>query len=330
MIKTAFVGFEHPHMTGLYSDVKNNSLFSVAGAYEPDEKTRRAAEEKGVIFDGCGSIDDFLGNTRADVIAVGSHFAARGEIVIRALKAGMHVICDKPLCTGEAELNEIRKIACEQNLAVCLLLSLRKSGSIIAALNAVKNGITGRINNIVFEGEHPLNYGKRAGWYFEEGKHGGVINDIAVHGIDLVRQFTCSDVEKVIGAREWNFYAVQAPRFYDSAQFVLKMKNGAGVAADVSYSAPSDYGYSHPSYWHFRLFGEKGLLDFREGSDDIVFYPAKGEIIRIEPAPAETDMLTEFAGVISDGAKIPEYNSGFFEATAQTLMIQKHADMSEH
>ena len=27
----------------------------------------------------------------------------------------------------------------------------------------------------------------QASWYFEEGKHGGTISDIAIHGIDLVR-----------------------------------------------------------------------------------------------------------------------------------------------
>ena len=37
-------------------------------------------------------------------------------------------------------------------------------------------------------------------WYFEEGKHGGTINDIAIHGIDLVRYLTGKNVTK-IGAK---------------------------------------------------------------------------------------------------------------------------------
>ena len=67
-------------------------------------------------------------------------------------------------------------------------------------------------------------YGRRPDWYFEKGKHGGVINDLAIHGIDLVRLFTDSDVEQVLSARSWNFYANEEPAFLDSAQFMLKMQ----------------------------------------------------------------------------------------------------------
>ncbi len=316
-------------MTGLYNDLKSNPLFEISGAFEADEKTRKAAEEKGVEFSNLNSFDEFLKNTDADVVAVGSHYAARGRVIIEALKAGKHIIADKPLCTKAEELDKIRKIANEKNLAVCILLSLRKNKSLLGALNAVESGMLGKINNIIFEGEHPLNYGKRASWYFEKGKHGGTINDIAVHGIDLVRIFTHSDVEKVIGAREWNFFAKENPDFPDSAQFMIKMKSGAGVIADVSYSAPNEYGYSHPSYWHFRIFGENGMIDVREGSDEITFYPSSGEIIRLNPVEPEKDLITEFAEIIKSNS-IKEYNKEMFDSTEQTLMIQKYSDNSEH
>ena len=330
MIKTAFAGFEHPHMTGLYNDLKSNPFFSVSDAFEPDSAARKRAEENGVAFGNFASYAEFLKKTDADVVAVGSHYAARGKVIIEALKAGKHIIADKPFCTRPEELAEIRRIAGKNNLGVCILLSLRKSGSILAALEAVKSGTVGKINNIIFEGEHPLMYGKRADWYFEEGKHGGVINDIAIHGIDLVRIFTDSDVDKVIGAREWNFYAREVPHFLDSAQFMLKMKSGAGVIADVSYSAPNDYGYSHPAYWHIRLFGEKGLLDVKDGADEITFYPSKGEITKFKAITEEKDLLTEFAEILHDGTKINEYTEEMLNSTEQTLTIQKHADNSEH
>lgn len=330
MIKTAFVGFEHPHMTGLYNELKCDPQFEITGAFEPDIKARKNAEEKGIIFSDEENLTLFLKNTPADVIAVGSHYTARGKVIIEALKNGKHIIADKPLCTEPEEIKEIRAIANEKGLAVCLLLSLRKGSSIISALDFIKKGNLGRINNIIFEGEHPLNYGTRADWYFEGGKHGGVINDIAIHGIDIVRQFTGSDVESIIGARVWNFYAKETPGFLDSAQFIVKMKSGAGVMADVSYSAPSEFGYSHPSYWHFRIFGEKGMLDFREGSQDITFYPAKGEIIKLNPIQPQDSLISEFVNLPGDKSKIVCYNNKTFDSTEQTIMIQKAADNSEH
>lgn len=328
MIKTAFAGFEHPHMTGLYNDIAAADDFAVSGAYEPNEKARIRAEEKGVVF--TSSDYDELLKSDASAVAVGSHFTARGQMIIDALKAGKHIIADKPLCTSLEELDEIQKLADEKNLAVCILLSLRENRNILGALKAVREGTVGKINNIIFEGEHPLNYGSRADWYFEKGKHGGVINDIAVHGIDLVRQFTGSEIDRVVGAREWNFYAKEVPHFLDSAQFILAMKDGTGVMADVSYSAPDRYGYSHPSYWHFRLFGEKGMLDFSEGSEKICFYPSQGEMTVIPAVETDKNLLTEFADIIRSKSSVKEYNDSMFEATRQTLIIQKAADNSSH
>lgn len=323
--KIVFAGFEHPHITGLYGDVSKNENFEIIGAWEQDEKTRAAAAERGVVF----NYSDYAGmleKSDADTVAVGAHFSARGELVIKALEAGKNVISDKPLCTSLSELEEIKRLASEKNLTVCIFLSLRQNPNILGAVTAIRNGAVGKVNNIIFEGEHPLNYGRRAAWYFEDGMQGGTINDLAVHGIDLVRIMTGSRIEKVLAAREWNFFAEEKPNFKDSAQFMLRLESGAGVMADVSYSAPDAYGYSHPSYWHFRVFGSLGMMDFGENIDDVTLYPKEGEIRKISPVQPERDMFEEFLAAVSGEIDGREYTDGMLESTEQTLMIQKFAE----
>ena len=324
--RVVFAGFEHPHITGLYKDISENDLFEAAGAWEPDEKTRKAAEEKGVVFTHF-DFDSLLNFTDADTAAIGAHYSARGELVIRALEAGKNVISDKPLCTSLEELEKIKETAEEKNLTVCILLSLRKNPDLLGAVTAIKNGAVGKVNNIIFEGEHPLLYGKRAGWYFEDGMHGGVINDIAVHGIDLVRLMTGSNVKTVAAAREWNFFAEEKPNFNDSAQFMLTLESGAGVIADVSYSAPDAHGYSHPSYWHFRVFGSLGMMDFGNNIDGVTLYPKDGEITKIPPLQPEMSMLDEFLAAVSGKIDSREYTHNMLEATRQTLMIENSAEV---
>ena len=53
-------------------------------------------------------------------------------------------------------------------------------------------------------------------WYFEEGKHGGTINDIAIHGIDLLRFITGKEFTKVNFAKTWNAFADKEPEFKES------------------------------------------------------------------------------------------------------------------
>lgn len=325
-IRVVFAGFGHPHMNGVYRDMLESPLFEIVGACEPDEKTRLAAEEKGVTFTH-PDYDSLIRETDADTVAIGTYYAARGAVAIKALKAGKSILADKPLCTDLKELCEIERLSREKGLTVCLLLSLRQNPDILGAVTAIRGGIIGKVNNIIFEGEHPLNYGRRASWYFEKGKHGGTINDLAVHGIDLVRLMTGSSIETVIAAREWNAFAKEVPHFCDSAQFMLRLGSGAGVIADVSYSAPEAHGYSHPSYWHFRVFGEDGMVEFGENIKGITLYPKEGEKRALEPVKPERDMLTEFYAAVSGEINAEDYTRDMLEASRQTLLIQSKAEV---
>lgn len=323
--RVAFAGFEHSHILGIYNELSENSSFEIAGAWEQDEKTRLTAQEKGIVFTH-DSFDELL-STDCDTVAIGAHYGARGELVIKALENGKNIISDKPLCTSLDEIEKIKALAEEKDLTVCVFLSLRQNPDILGAVTAIKNGVIGKVNNIVFEGEHPLNYGKRAAWYFEDGKHGGVINDIAVHGIDLVRLMTGSDIKTVDKAKEWNFFAAEEPNFKDSAQFMLTLESGAGVIADVSYSAPDAYGYDHPSYWHFRAFGSLGMIDFGENIDGVTLYPKAGEIEKIEPIKPERDALSEFLAAVRGEIDNREYTHNMLEAARQTLIIENSAEV---
>ncbi len=326
--RVAFAGFEHSHMTGIYKEIAESSLFEIAGAWEADEKARSAAAEKGIEFTH-GDYESLLNDGNADTVAVGAHYGARGKLIIKALEAGKNIISDKPLCTSLEELEAIERLSKEKGLTVCVLLSLRQSPNILGAVTAIKNGVIGKVNNIIFEGEHPLLYGKRPEWYFEDGKHGGVINDIAVHGIDLVRLITGSDIKEVNAAREWNFYADEKPCFKDSAQFMLTLESGAGVIADVSYSAPNAHGYTHPSYWHFRAFGSLGMLDFGENIGSITFYPKNGESATISPVQPEKTMLEEFFSAVSGETDGRKYTRDMLESARQTLIIQNSAEAAK-
>jgi len=70
-----------------------------------------------------------------------------------------------------------------------------------------KDKLIGDLVTISFGGQHALNYKEdgsgRAAWYFEEGKHGGTLTDIAVHGIDLAQWICGCRVKSVTGARAW-------------------------------------------------------------------------------------------------------------------------------
>jgi len=262
MTRLAFAGFRHGHINGLYKLAIENPGVEIAGAHEEDPDAREAAAESlGVVFDR-GRFEDILNDGTIDVVVIGDYFGKRGDLALKSLQAGKHVYSDKPLCTSMEELDKIEELAEEKGLKVGLMLDMRYSSFARPVKKILDEGKLGEIHAGFFSGQHPLLYGTRPAWYYEKGKHGGVINDIAIHGVDMIGYLTGLTMKRPVAARCWNAFAQEEPDFKDSAQFMMEMSNNAGIMADVSYSAPDSSGYTLPFYWRFTLWGSKGVIEF--------------------------------------------------------------------
>ena len=170
-------------------------------------------------------------------------------------------------------------------------------------------------------------YGSRACWYFEEGKHGGTITDIAVHGVDLLHYFTGSKIKEINGARCWNKFAKEVKHFRDNAMFMLTLENGAGVMADVSYAVPDTIGFSIPYYWDFKIWGTEGVMAFSFGSDGIDLYKnGNTEVVKVEKLPLEVTYLEDFLNAIENKETKYLSTEASLLAMEQTLKIQQKAD----
>jgi len=257
-----FVGFRHGHTATIYKDAVSNPEINVLGAWEPTEVGRAMAEGTGMEFN-YPTLESVLEDPNVDAISLGGVYGERGAQAIAALKAGKHVYGDKPICTTMEELEEIERLAKEKNLKVGCYLSMRFSNGMKTIRELIANGDIGEVGAIDMTAQHPLNYGSRPMWYFEKGKHGGTINDIAIHGVDLIRFLTGLGIKNVTAARTWNHFATQEPDFKDCGQFMAELDNGAGFLVDVSYAAPASCGFKLETYWRFTIWGTKGVIEYK-------------------------------------------------------------------
>ena len=203
------------------------------------------------------------------------------------------------------------------------MLDLRYQRQTRKACEILNSGILGEVRNIAFNGQHFMDYGSRPEWYFEEGMHGGTINDLAIHGVDLVRMLTHREFEKIDAARVWNAYAYKNPDFKDCALFMARLEGGIGVMADVSYSAPRQ-AFSLPSYWEFRIWCDKGMLCFNRPEEAVTVYMNDGDPVKYTDLPACDDYLTEFIIEIqNDGNEMTE---NILASSATALMLQQEAE----
>lgn len=322
-LKILFNGFRHGHINGLYKKAVASELVDVVGCIEQNTEAREAAEKKlGAAFSDM-SYDAWL-KTDIDAVAVGGAYGERGAVIIKALEAGKHVIADKPICTSLDELQEIERLAAEKNLKVACMLDLRYQAQTVKACEILDSGMLGDVKNISFNGQHYMDYGSRPAWYFEDGMHGGTLNDLAIHGVDLVRMMTHKEFSKIDAARVWNGYACHHPYFKDCALFMARLEGDVGVMADVSYSAPRQ-AFSLPSYWEFRVWCERGMLCFNRPNAQVTVYKdGEAEPIRYTDLSEAGDYLTDFVDEIRKDKHGMTEN--IIASTRFALMLQQEAE----
>lgn len=322
-----FYGFRHNHILGCYHAAQVHPEIHVLGAIEENEAARVSAQEKLETPIAPDGYEDWLCRSDLDAVAIGGVYADRGQAIIKALQHGKHVLSDKPLCTRLSELEEIRRLAQKKNLKVGCLLDLRKAPAAISAKALLSSGRLGEIKNITFTGQHYLDYQKRPSWYFEPGKHGGTINDIAIHGIDLIPYLCDHKITKLHCAKTWNGYATLHHHFDDCATFMAETDSGAGILADVSYAAPSQV-FSMSTYWNFQIWCEKGFLTFHYTDPNVTVYADGHDHPEIIPGTQpKTTILDDFLLEISQNTTF--FTDSVLAASETALRIQQAADFAK-
>lgn len=72
-------------------------------------RTRHAAERARAEL-GTTDVDAVLSDDRIHAVIIGTRHDSHAELIIRALGAGKHVFCEKPLCINGDQLSEIRDV----------------------------------------------------------------------------------------------------------------------------------------------------------------------------------------------------------------------------
>jgi predicted dehydrogenase len=326
-IRLAFIGFRHGHIFDLYRRACAMDEIDVVAACEEDDAARKAAASQVEITHH--DVDAMLATVACDAVAVGDYYARRGSWLIKALEHNKHVISDKPMCTDMDELDKIAALVEEKGLKVGCMLDMRDAAPFIGLRSLVRRGYIGEIHAIAFGGQHPLLVGTRPSWYFEPGKHGGTINDIAIHAVDVIPWITGLSFTRVNAARCWNALATDFPHFEDAAQMMLTLENGCGVLGDVSYLAPGQVGYTLPFYWRMTLWGDRGVLEASMRADKITAVRTAEGTLQSLPLPESNPggylraFLQDLAGTSEPGMLD---TAQVLRAARVALSIQRAAD----
>ncbi|WP_159887286.1 Gfo/Idh/MocA family protein [Paenibacillus puerhi] len=222
----------------------------VAAAGRHIEKTRAFAERAGC--EAAGDASELLARPDIDIVCVttssGSH-AAIGEQVLRA---GKHLIVEKPMAMTVSEAERLLRLAEERGLTLSVISQRRFEAPYQLAKRIVDEGKLGRL--IFIEALTPFYrdqaYYDSADWRGTIAEDGGALMNQAIHQVDLMLWFG-GEALSATGKTATQTHRMEAE---DLALGIVKFKNGAlaNIVASTSLQPAQP-----PA---IKLYGELGAI----------------------------------------------------------------------
>ena len=215
---------------------------------------------------------------RIDFVSVVTPNDAHFEIAMAFVRAGINVVCDKPLVHTVEQANALIVAVREADVVFAVTYNYSGYPMVKQAQHLVAKGELGDVRKIIVE----YNQGwladkleatgqKQAEWRTDPARSGigGAIGDIGSHAEQLVAYVTGLEMESIC-ADLTTF--VPGRRLDDDANLLIRFTNGArGIltASQVCVGNENDL--------RLRVWGTKGGLDWRQEEPNALIVKMKGE-----------------------------------------------------
>jgi predicted dehydrogenase len=198
MIGFGAIGREHAEAA---SNVAGVRLVAVCDRAQPRLDAAKAE------FDARGYLEpaELLADPDVDLVVVGTPPATHAEVVLEALRAGKHVVCEKPFALRLEEVDAMLAAAAENGRRITVYQSRRWDPDFVAVREAVRDGAIGDLfylESFIGGFGHPCSY-----WHSHEPISGGTIYDWGSHYFDWMLQLVdgpVASVSAVAHKRVWH------------------------------------------------------------------------------------------------------------------------------
>lgn len=232
---------------------KNNARVKLVALCDCNEKVLQAAGEKYGVTALYTDYNELLKRDDVDAVSVCVWNNMHAPITIAALKAGKHVLCEKPMALNDTEAREM-EAAAKQSGKKLMIGFVRRFGK---DTDIVRDFIhAGNVGEIYYaKATYIRRNGNPGGWFGDKKRSGGgPLIDLGVHIIDQVRYFMGNPkAVSVYGAtfrKLGNRINIKGNREYrsvsagqndvcdveDLASAMIRFDNGAVLAIETSFS----------------------------------------------------------------------------------------------
>ena len=306
-----------PHLRDLPNDV----LHAVASR---DESRARAAAERYGAKVAYGSYAELLADPEVDLVYLSLPNHLHFEWTRKALEAGKHVLCEKPLTLIAAEAVNLAAFAGDRGLKLGEGYMYRHHAQTAKVLNLVRAGALGEIRRV--QGSFHITIAPGPNIRTDGRLGGGAIGDVGCYLVNFANAIVGRVPEQVFA--RGRIHGKSPEDDYDTL-FSGLLDYGNGVTAQL------DGGFLGPRIDEMRILGETGWLEiphpFKPSARERLTLsrrptrdsPVTTETIEIrdDADPYRTELET-FSGWIRGEREFPIAD---WEAAAGTLALERMA-----
>ncbi|MEM1484501.1 Gfo/Idh/MocA family oxidoreductase [Oscillospiraceae bacterium PP1C4] len=283
-----------------YADNKNAVL---AGYYDLNKDRAQELAEKfgGKVYN---SYEALLEDPEIDAVSVCTANSSHAQITIAALKAGKHVLCEKPMAITLEDCEEMVAQAKQSGKFLMIGQNQRYAKAHVKTKELLDDGVIGDVLTFRTTFGHggpetwSIDPGKNT-WFFDKNKAAmGAMADLGIHKTDLIQFLLGQTVIETtatvttIDKKDANGNLVGVD---DNAICIYKMSGGALGTMTASWTY---YGEEDNSTI---LYGTKGIMRIYDNPDySIKVTTASGENILYQIDKIQTNDNQTKSGVIDD------------------------------
>lgn len=240
-------------------------------------------------------IGEMLQQANIDLVSVCSPNGLHAAHSISALKAGKHVLCEKPMAISVNDCGEMIQAAERSNRRLFIIKQNRFNPPVVAVKKLIEDGSLGKLYSVqlnCFWNRNEAYYANS--WKGTKIMDGGTLYTQFSHFIDLLYHLI-GDVKsaKALGG---NFHHRDSIEFEDTGVAILEFYNG--VIGTLNYTVNS---YGKNMEGSLTIFGEKGTVKIGgQYLNELEYQNIENLVIKDLPEGNKPNNYGEYQGSMSN------------------------------
>lgn len=190
-MKFGIIGYQHFHID-YFINLMLKHGHEFVGVNDDDENAAHKCAERYKVsaFD---KRESFMERS-IDIIGTADIPYKRIEILEWAERNNLHFVSDKALAINREGLEKLERVVSGKRIKIGMILDFRYNGLLQKLKEEIDNGVLGTLVNVIVMNPHKLRPETRPEWFWNTNKAGSVITDLMIHGVDIFRWLTNSEI----------------------------------------------------------------------------------------------------------------------------------------